>query len=90
MPETGQSDLQQRVRQAAEAVLDRSGSVGPLELFQELGWLHSVHVDAWRRGIEHYHVLEKWIRAGPGKIATCGRSRLPTRGTVRAVSSNSR
>ena len=33
------SNLQERVEQAAEAALKRNGSVGPLELFQEMRWL---------------------------------------------------
>jgi hypothetical protein len=68
MSEPSRSGLQERVVQAAEVVLQRSGSVGPLELFQEMGWLHPGHVEGWRKGNEHYHVLEKWIHAGAGKV----------------------
>jgi len=53
---------------SAEAVLKRSGSVGPLELFQQMGFLQPVHVESWRKGIEDYRVLQKWIQAGPEKF----------------------
>jgi len=62
------STLQERVVQAAEAVLQRVGSVGPLELLQEMRWLHPVHVEGWRKGNEHYRVLEQWIQVGPEKF----------------------
>src|SRR5664280_67831 len=68
MSEPPRSGLQERVVLAAEALLQRSGSVGPLELFQEMGWLHAGHVEGWRKGNEHYRVLEKWIHAGSGKV----------------------
>jgi hypothetical protein len=68
MSEPSRSGLQERVVQAAEALLQRSGSVGPLELFQELGWLHPIHVEGWRKGNERNRVLEKWIHAGAGKV----------------------
>lgn len=60
--------LQERVVRAAEAVLERDGSVGPLELLQEMRLLHPVHVEGWRKGNEHYRILEKWIQIGPDKL----------------------
>ncbi|HWH72153.1 MAG TPA: hypothetical protein VNT26_22510, partial [Candidatus Sulfotelmatobacter sp.] len=62
------SDFQERVIQAAEAVLQRSGSVGPLELFQEMRWLQPVHFESWRKGHEHYPTLQSWIQVGPEKF----------------------
>jgi len=62
------SNFQERVVQAAEAALERNGSVGPLELFQHMGLLQPVHVEGWRKGNEHYRVLEKWIQVGPEKF----------------------
>ena len=62
------SNFQERVERAAEAALKRSGSVGPLELFQEMGLLHPCHVESWRKGNEHYPVLQPWIKAGPEKF----------------------
>ncbi len=56
-----------RVVAAAEAALKAGGSVGPLELFLHMGLLQSVHLDGWRKGNEHYRVLEKWIQVGPQK-----------------------
>src|SRR5437870_11195796 len=60
--------FQERVVQAAETVLERSGSVGPLELFQQMGLLQPVHFEGWRKGDEHYRVLQEWIQVGPEKF----------------------
>lgn len=57
-----------RVIAAAEAALETGGSVGPLELLQHMGLLHPVHVAGWRKGNEHYRVLEPWIQVGPEKF----------------------
>jgi hypothetical protein len=46
------------VIRAAKAVLDRDGSIGPLELLQEMRLLEPVHVQGWRKGNEHYTPLE--------------------------------
>ena len=62
------SSLQERVRQAAESALKRQGSVGPLELFQAMLLLQPVHFEGWRKGHEHYRVLEQWIQVGPDKF----------------------
>ena len=59
--------LQERVEQAAEAVLNRNGSGGPLDLFQELGWLPRSHFENWRKGHELFPALQPHIYAGPGK-----------------------
>ncbi len=56
-----------RVVAAAEATLKAGGSVGPLELFLRMGLLQYVHLDGWRKGNEHYRVLEEWIQVGPEK-----------------------
>jgi hypothetical protein len=60
--------LQLRVEQAAKSVLARNGSVGPLELFQELRWLVPSHVEAWQRGVEEFQILQRWIQVGPAKF----------------------
>ena len=62
------SNFQERVVHAAEAVLKRNGSVGPLELFQEMRLLQPVHFEGWRKGNEHYRVLQQWIQVGPEKF----------------------
>ncbi len=66
-----QSSLQLRegVVSAAEQALKRSGSVGPLELLQELGFLYWEHVNDWRRGVPHYTPIEPHIQCGPAKLA---------------------
>src|SRR5437879_3703761 len=62
------SNFQERVVQAAEAVLERTGSVGPLELFQQMLLLQPVHFEGWRKGNEHYRVLKDCIQVGPEKF----------------------
>ena len=61
-------NFRDRVIAAAEAALKAGGSVGPLELFQYMRLLHPVHVEGWRKGNEHYRVLEPWIQVGPEKF----------------------
>ena len=63
-----QNNFQERVEQAAEVVLKHTGSVGPLELFQQMGFLQSFHVESWRKGNEYYPVLQPWIQVGPEKF----------------------
>ena len=53
------SNFQERVERAAEAALKRSGSVGALELFQEMGLLH----DRLRR-FQNEYKNHQW---GPGR-----------------------
>jgi len=62
------SELRERVVQAAEALLKRSGSVGPLELLQEMRFLHDSHFEGWRKGNEQNRVLEQRIQVGPAKF----------------------
>jgi hypothetical protein len=62
------SSFQERVEHAAEAALKRNGSVGPLELFQEMRLLQPVHVEGWRKGNEYYRTLQPWIQVGPDKF----------------------
>jgi hypothetical protein len=67
MASASNSNFQERVVQAAESVLRRHGSVGPLELFQAMLLLQPVHFEGWRNGDEYYRVLEPWIQVGPEK-----------------------
>jgi hypothetical protein len=62
------ANFKERVVQAAEAALKHNGSVGPLELFQQMSFLQPVHVEGWRKGIEHYAVLQSWIQVGQEKL----------------------
>jgi hypothetical protein len=64
----GYGSFEERIVQAAEAVLKHNGSVGPLELFQQLGFLQPVHVEGWRKGNEYYTVLQEHIQVGPEKF----------------------
>ncbi len=68
MAHASYSNFQERVESASESVLKRNGSVGPLELFQEMGLLQSCHVEGWRKGSEHCRVLQQWIQVGPEKF----------------------
>ncbi len=68
MSEPAHGKFQHRVRQAAEAVLARNGSVGPLELFQEMRLLAASHLEAWRHGKDSFRVLQPRIQVGPAKF----------------------
>ena len=63
------SSLHERVVTAAERALKRGGSVGPLELLQELGFLYSGHVDHWRKGAPLGTPIERSIQCGAAKLA---------------------
>lgn len=60
--------LRERVRQAAESCLARDGAVGPLELLQQIGFLHFSHVEQWRKGRPEWTPLEPHIQCGPEKL----------------------
>ncbi len=62
------SSLQERALVAAERALKRGGSVGPLELLQEIGFLYPGHVDSWRKGVPTVRPLEPHIQCGPAKL----------------------
>ncbi len=61
-------NLYERVVQAAEAALEKEGSVGPLELLRNMGFLHPSHIECWRKGNEYYPALRPWIQVGPEKF----------------------
>src|ERR1043165_4116441 len=67
-PDSTPEGLRGRVYAAADAALKRGGSVGPLELLMQIGFLHPVHFEAWRKGHEQYPTLEEWIQVGPEKF----------------------
>jgi hypothetical protein len=60
--------LRGRVWEAAEAVLKREGAVGPLELLQQIGFLHFSHFQQWQKGNEYYSDLESHIQCGEKKL----------------------
>jgi hypothetical protein len=60
--------LRDRVVRAAERALSAAGSVGPLELFQQMRFLNSFHLEAWRKGNSFYPSLRPWIQVGPEKF----------------------
>jgi hypothetical protein len=60
--------LRQRVIDAAEVVLKQRGSVGPLEVLQQMGLLAPSHVQGWMRGNQYYSTLERHIQGGPKKL----------------------
>lgn len=62
------SSLNERVITAAERALKRGGSVGPLELLRELGFLYWRHFDDWRKGVPQYTPLEPHIQCGAAKL----------------------
>ena len=61
-------NFSQRVTDAAESVLQRDGAVGPLELLQQLQFLHSSHFSEWLRGSDYYENIESQIQCGEKKL----------------------
>ncbi|MGH7138877.1 MAG: hypothetical protein ACREHD_24285, partial [Pirellulales bacterium] len=64
----GTDDLQERVHRAAEQCLQRDGAVGPLELLQQMLFLHPVHFQGWKQGNPYYAAIEPHIQCGPAKL----------------------
>jgi hypothetical protein len=62
------NNFQERVERAAEAALKSNGSVGPLELFQEMRLLQPCHLEGRHKGNEHCRVLQPWIQVGLEKF----------------------
>jgi hypothetical protein len=58
--------LKERVERAADAVLQASGSVGPLELLLQMGLLAPSQLMSWQKGI--IPSLEDVIQGGPEKL----------------------
>lgn len=63
------TQLRERTVLSAERALKRSGSVGPLELLQEIGFLYSGHVEGWIKGNPALTPLEPHIQCGAEKLA---------------------
>ena len=61
-----QGNLKERVELAADAVLQASESVGPLELLLEMRLLSPSHFDGWRKGI--IPALDNVIQGSPEKL----------------------
>jgi hypothetical protein len=68
MSDQAHSKFQERVIQAAEAALEHAGSVGLLEVFEQMRVLQPVHMQAWRKGNEHYRILLEHLQLGPEKF----------------------
>jgi hypothetical protein len=62
-------NLADRVRQSAEFVLKANGSIGPLDLLQQLGFLSHFAFQQWQKGHEMFLQLEPHIQCGPDKLA---------------------
>lgn len=61
-----QSNLEQRVEQAAEAALEAQRFVSAIDILLRLGWLAPTHVDRWRHG--SIDSLESAIQTNPNKV----------------------
>ena len=61
-------NIRQRVRDAAEFVLKQNKSVGPIELLNQLGFLHYSHVQQWQRGNPYYDSLLPHVQCGEKKL----------------------
>ena len=57
-----------RTRDAAEVVLSRDKSVGPIELLVQIGFLHHSHVRQWQIKNPMFDRLEPHIQCGPKKL----------------------
>jgi hypothetical protein len=68
----GNSPLEQRVTQAAEATLAEQGYVSAVDVLLHLGWLAPPHLDLWRQG--RVACLERMVQAGLGKQSTAMRT----------------
>jgi hypothetical protein len=61
-----QTNLEQRVEQAAEAVLKAQRYVSAIDVLLQLGWLTDSHVQRWRQG--SIDSLESAIQTNPTKV----------------------
>jgi hypothetical protein len=68
----GNTRLEQRVTQAAEATLAEQGYVSAVDVLRRLGWLAPSHLDRWRQG--RVECLERTVQAGLGKQSTAMRT----------------
>jgi hypothetical protein len=68
----GNSRLEQRVTQAAEATLAEQGHVSAVDVLLRLGWLAPSHLNLWRQG--RVECLERTVQAGLGKQSTAMRT----------------
>lgn len=64
----GADDFEERVHRAAEQCLERDGAVGPLELLQQLMFLHPTHFKGWQQGNPYYTAIEPHIQCGQAKL----------------------
>lgn len=74
-----------RVTAAAGRLLARGGTVGPLELLEEMGLLHWGHVKEWRHGHPAYQYIFEHIQCGAekfGKVVTLFRQLAAAEGLV--------
>jgi hypothetical protein len=68
VPQPNPKNLQQRVFKAADSLLKHDGSVGPLELLQEMNFLSHAHVKSWKQGLPQYSSIEPSIQCGEKKL----------------------
>jgi hypothetical protein len=62
-----QRPLPERVVEAAEDALSSQGYASLIDVFVRMGWLHPVHVEAWRRG--RLDCLEEMVQAHPNNLS---------------------
>lgn len=63
-----QTNLEQRVEQAAEAILQAQRYVSAIDVLLRLGWLTDSHVQRWRQG--SIDSLESAIQTNPTKVTS--------------------
>ncbi len=65
---TKSQNIHQRVNEACDVLLKRTGTVGPLELLVQLGFLAGVHLSEWQKGNSYYNPLQPHIQCGVKKL----------------------
>lgn len=64
---SNQAQIEQRVIQAAQSILEAQDYVSPIDLLVRLGWLQPIHVQDWKKGRIPY--LEQVIQVNLKKIS---------------------
>lgn len=69
MSNTALTPYQRKVISCCETVLKREGSVGLIDLCQQLGFLHFTQIDDWKHGKPHATPLHLKLKVGAEKLS---------------------
>lgn len=70
MPQQLPKGIRERVRLVADSILEKDGSVGPLELLMGARWLDTRVFEQWRQGRQEVPCLEPRIQCGADKLSS--------------------